>query len=53
MWPGAIRNVNKLQATSKTIVMFEAAIGDKNPKKGTRINMTRPRSQYVYADPEI
>ena len=42
--PGAVRNLNKLQATSRTIVAFEGADRrEHDPKKGTRISMMRRR----------
>ena len=51
--PGAIRNLNKLQATSKTIVMFEGADRrQQDPKKGDPHQYDAATDSYIYADPK-
>ena len=48
--PGAIRNRNKLQATSKTIVMFEGADRrNQDPKKGDPHQYDAAKDTYIYA----
>lgn len=51
--PGAVRNLYKLQATSKTIVMFEGADRRKmDPKKGDPHQYNAALDLYVWADPK-
>jgi prepilin-type processing-associated H-X9-DG protein len=51
--PGVIRNLNKLQATSKTIVMFEGADRRKqDPKKGDPHQYDPATDTYIYAKPD-
>jgi prepilin-type N-terminal cleavage/methylation domain-containing protein/prepilin-type processing-associated H-X9-DG protein len=48
--PGAVRNLNKLQATSKTIVMFEGADRrHQDPKKGDPHQYDVATDTYIYA----
>jgi prepilin-type N-terminal cleavage/methylation domain-containing protein/prepilin-type processing-associated H-X9-DG protein len=51
--PGAVRNLNKLRATSKTIVLFEGADRrDMDPKKGDPHQYDAAKDEYVYAHPK-
>jgi prepilin-type N-terminal cleavage/methylation domain-containing protein/prepilin-type processing-associated H-X9-DG protein len=51
--PGAIRNMNKLQATSRTIVMFEGADRrNMDPKKGDPHQYDPAKDSYIWADPK-
>lgn len=51
--PGVIRNRNKLQATSKTIVMFEGADRRKqDPKKGDPHQYDPTNDSYIWAAPK-
>jgi prepilin-type N-terminal cleavage/methylation domain-containing protein/prepilin-type processing-associated H-X9-DG protein len=49
---GAVRNREKLQTSSKTIVMFEACDRrDMNPKKGDPHKYDAAKDEYVFAHP--
>jgi prepilin-type processing-associated H-X9-DG protein len=51
--PGAVRNLNKLQATSKTIVLFESADRrDLDPKKGDPHQYDPTKDEYIWAHPK-
>jgi prepilin-type N-terminal cleavage/methylation domain-containing protein/prepilin-type processing-associated H-X9-DG protein len=51
--PGAVRNLNKLQATSRTIVLFEAADRrNLDPKKGDPHQYDATKDEYIYALPK-
>jgi prepilin-type N-terminal cleavage/methylation domain-containing protein/prepilin-type processing-associated H-X9-DG protein len=51
--PGVIRNLNKLQATSKTIVMFEGAdLRNRDPKKGDPHQYDPTTDTYIWAAPK-
>src|SRR5436190_6576433 len=51
--PGAIRSLNKLQATSRTIVMFEGVDGRNwGPKKGDPHQYDPATKSFIYADPK-
>jgi prepilin-type N-terminal cleavage/methylation domain-containing protein/prepilin-type processing-associated H-X9-DG protein len=49
--PGAVRNLYKLQATSRTIVMFEAADRRRQIKPDPH-QYDAPHDVYIYADPK-
>ncbi|HVT30228.1 MAG TPA: H-X9-DG-CTERM domain-containing protein [Lacipirellulaceae bacterium] len=51
--PGAIRNLNKLQATSRTMVMFEGADHrHQDPTKGDPHQYDPATASYIYASPK-
>jgi prepilin-type N-terminal cleavage/methylation domain-containing protein/prepilin-type processing-associated H-X9-DG protein len=50
---GAVRNLNKLQATSRTMVTFEGADRRENdPSKGDPHKYDATKDEYVYAHPK-
>jgi prepilin-type N-terminal cleavage/methylation domain-containing protein/prepilin-type processing-associated H-X9-DG protein len=51
--PGALRNINKLQATSRTIVSMEAADRrELDPSKGDPHQYDATKDEYAYAHPK-
>jgi prepilin-type N-terminal cleavage/methylation domain-containing protein/prepilin-type processing-associated H-X9-DG protein len=51
--PGAVRNINKLQATSRTIIVMEATDHrDLNPSKGDPHQYDAVKDEYPYAHPK-
>jgi hypothetical protein len=51
--PGAVRNLNKLQATSRTMISMEAADRrELDPAKGDPHEFDAAKDEFVYAHPK-